>query len=453
MGGYWKKGTQEHQDWGFEKQSDKFGYINNPEWTDSPVIAGKHLPCGHWHKGYNANELLPFSGEPIEIWNSCPQAVLVRNSAAYFATSLDSAPDVAHIVRYDLNTKLAKTIVKHTFSPDEFIDEPAIGVHKSAGNLYFIFDGYDYSTYDSKVFVFIIKSDDSYELKTIIFDDDVYELFFQHPGFFQVGNDNSWNLLLIDYSIWPTRKIINYRSTNEGSSWTPYTVYSDSVSLSDAIFYKDSDGTFYIPFRKSGSSPNCLIWKSINHGVTWSAMPSLTITTDTFIYDFIIHQGNIYFLLYKSSTQQLFIRRSINGGTSYTDYTVVSGWINNQDAKFNIDGQNSLQIIAVGMYLPSVFVYFLKIYRSFDGMVFNQIYERMSSESWPIIVNTENNTIVLTAYYMSNKHNGISYMGFMYSLQNGYSWTAVPMKFYYNFGSQLGRSIPTVINELPVWTL
>ena len=57
--------------WAFEKQANKFGYINNPRWRDlvtgeqqgdsvvwnsnqNPMSAGnsvKHSPCGYWYKG------------------------------------------------------------------------------------------------------------------------------------------------------------------------------------------------------------------------------------------------------------------------------------------------------------------------------------------------------------------------------------------------------------------
>ena len=65
--------------WNFVKQPDKWGYLNNPRWTDTPEdpvsysddpgsepqvwtppdgssivtgqTAGRHLPCGHWHRG------------------------------------------------------------------------------------------------------------------------------------------------------------------------------------------------------------------------------------------------------------------------------------------------------------------------------------------------------------------------------------------------------------------
>ena len=56
--------------WNFDEQSDKWGYLNNPRWSNNPKGAadpisatefceekqisldpeGQHIPCGHWHK-------------------------------------------------------------------------------------------------------------------------------------------------------------------------------------------------------------------------------------------------------------------------------------------------------------------------------------------------------------------------------------------------------------------
>jgi len=37
--------------WPFEKQPYKYGYINNPNWTDTPEHSDKHEPCGYWPVG------------------------------------------------------------------------------------------------------------------------------------------------------------------------------------------------------------------------------------------------------------------------------------------------------------------------------------------------------------------------------------------------------------------
>ena len=37
--------------WPFEKQPYKYGYVNNPNWTDSPAHTDKHSPCGYWPVG------------------------------------------------------------------------------------------------------------------------------------------------------------------------------------------------------------------------------------------------------------------------------------------------------------------------------------------------------------------------------------------------------------------
>ena len=37
--------------WPFTKQENKFGYQNNPNWTDEPADTTKHHPCGYWFGG------------------------------------------------------------------------------------------------------------------------------------------------------------------------------------------------------------------------------------------------------------------------------------------------------------------------------------------------------------------------------------------------------------------
>ena len=37
--------------WPFTKQENKFGYENNPNWTDEPSDTTKHYPCGYWFGG------------------------------------------------------------------------------------------------------------------------------------------------------------------------------------------------------------------------------------------------------------------------------------------------------------------------------------------------------------------------------------------------------------------
>jgi len=39
--------------WPFKEQIDKFGYINNPNWVETPGDHTRHTPCGYWHKGDN----------------------------------------------------------------------------------------------------------------------------------------------------------------------------------------------------------------------------------------------------------------------------------------------------------------------------------------------------------------------------------------------------------------
>lgn len=48
--------------WDFIEQTDKYGYQNNPRWTNNPNPDYVHAPCGHWHKGPAAPpEALPMS--------------------------------------------------------------------------------------------------------------------------------------------------------------------------------------------------------------------------------------------------------------------------------------------------------------------------------------------------------------------------------------------------------
>lgn len=37
--------------WPFTKQPYKYGYINNPNWTESPAHTDRHSPCGYWPVG------------------------------------------------------------------------------------------------------------------------------------------------------------------------------------------------------------------------------------------------------------------------------------------------------------------------------------------------------------------------------------------------------------------
>lgn len=52
----WIEANKDEGPWDFNEQGDKWGYINNPNWTDSPAHTDRHLPCGHWHKRFVSYE-------------------------------------------------------------------------------------------------------------------------------------------------------------------------------------------------------------------------------------------------------------------------------------------------------------------------------------------------------------------------------------------------------------
>lgn len=41
--------------WDFKERADKWGYLNNPNWTADLAHPDMHLPCGHWHKRQSAS--------------------------------------------------------------------------------------------------------------------------------------------------------------------------------------------------------------------------------------------------------------------------------------------------------------------------------------------------------------------------------------------------------------
>jgi len=51
--------------WPFTKQIDKFGYINNPNWTKEVADPSKHSPCGYWHgpAAPVAQKQMPLTGQ------------------------------------------------------------------------------------------------------------------------------------------------------------------------------------------------------------------------------------------------------------------------------------------------------------------------------------------------------------------------------------------------------
>lgn len=72
-------GIEVFPEWNFYRQPDKYGYINNPRWTQEPAHINDHLPCGYWHKSktpYYYPDVLP-------IWEPSSMCVDEENRKLY----------------------------------------------------------------------------------------------------------------------------------------------------------------------------------------------------------------------------------------------------------------------------------------------------------------------------------------------------------------------------------
>lgn len=75
----WISDNKDLGPWEFSEQGNKYGYVNNPNWSDdqdaikfcedmglSLNSENRHRPCGYWHKDTENTEpqVWPFKGEP-----------------------------------------------------------------------------------------------------------------------------------------------------------------------------------------------------------------------------------------------------------------------------------------------------------------------------------------------------------------------------------------------------
>jgi len=80
--------------WPFKPGASKFGYINNPRWTDVPEFADKHSPCGYWPKDRRLMPTMPTNGN---VFGAGDRSNFKGSDYSGDAHTFEYLPELGHI--------------------------------------------------------------------------------------------------------------------------------------------------------------------------------------------------------------------------------------------------------------------------------------------------------------------------------------------------------------------
>ena len=381
--------------WDFTEQPSKWGYVNNPNWTNSsegvdfaedagvPVdVTDRHTPCGHWHKVPVTTKTY-YTFQEGSWWQQTADidSYKIYIGAANYdyeqfgGVESNTAIDRDSIILVSEYTNDDNPLINEEEFDSVSIEPPTIvrcsTYTAMVGLVWGLEDGDgDYTSalvcgvkrsgYDQYWRVVVNKlvhfkdgdvgdTDIAYSYGAEAFDNGIIVICYYYDDY-ATGNGN---LCVI-------------RSTDYGMTWgSEIIVYS---SCDDAVnIKKGDDGKLYIAWLDYGNGSSIVrLFISDDYGATWTAKTTGVLgSTPTSPWGVVDHatdaNGKIYLVVGRSASFSLYV--SSDGGDSWTAYAHAD-----LGRTLNIEA-NTTAVVIVGSDIAGGTPYHAKIIRSTDGGV------------------------------------------------------------------------------------
>lgn len=298
----WKKYLGEGP-WPFQKQRNKWGYLNNPRWVNpgaAPInydgnesaepqvwtlpnqsiaqlrgTQNTHNPCGHWHQPVSI-VTPPEPPEPSTLlpWYSCPEGIIpVPTGDVWYITTDDDDPtDTFYVLKYSGGVWSAVYSLGLDISEDSSYAwiEPDVAVAWSGATRVVVLIRVDpnYFAYALDIFTFngetlayntLISGDFGFDYGKIVIN------LFQSVWAF-IDNLGYIHVIAHTYVPGPTYSLRDFISTDGGQTFNDVLISSTGAFDTHEIFIKQlSNGTIYVT---KGAS----LYYSTNNGTSWSTV-------------------------------------------------------------------------------------------------------------------------------------------------------------------------------------
>ena len=466
--------------WEFTEQPNKWGYLNNPKWSEKTnaqefsEAAGNpidptdtHKPCGHWHK-----ETEPRTGTILTteaIWQQSIDVLKSEELLGVAGMSKDSDTEyILYITDFDGSIEASYlwetegdvsgfpgtiNIIKVGSTPTVFYinfnlnedDDPIYYVYKIDANGNYsrslIFEStivdasnYEYIYYQYNTYTMAVSSTGTIVTAIAVYEciDDVYRYY-----------------------------IHTRRSEDWGVSWEDKV----EISVTDGFLISpcvrcDSSGVFYITTMDfSTPAKPFRLWRSTDNGASWSevaTVPTTAVITTTDL-NMDISGSKIYVAaLVWDSGWKTYIWLSTDSGATWDRRNVTVTGIT-YFARFGITANGDVVILS-GRGTIATPDY---IIRSDDGgTTWTKIGQRDPALDWPtyiedyeeyISLNNDDDMFVFTACgdYILNTN----YLGYLFSEDDGLTWEAKALPLSRVSGVPSYGAIPTLPDEPQVWPM
>jgi len=462
--------------WPFTEQPDKFGFLNNKNWSKIPAAVAfsetlnlqidredKHMPCGHWHKGIPPVPVLSIEA----MWQQSIDVLKSRDYLGVAGMSTDSEKEfVLYITDLDGVVKAS-----HLWKTEEVVSGlPGTVIFTDDSGVPTVFYhnwNETQSGYAKEYCVYKLNTGGAYSRSV------VYTTTYRNLNNFE-GLRFTWGMCTMAISSTGTivtaiaiRKredsIYTYyintrRSTNWGVSW------EDVVEIPiDASFYTNShvdcgtDGNFYITASDSTSPQKPFrLWKSTDSGASWVEIDTVPTTpVDSSNYLSMSISGTKIYIVGQvlDGTNKTYIWSSTDDGVTWTVSTVIVTGLT-FFTYFGIKANSDVVILSGSGNDSKEY-----IIRSDDGgATWTKIGQRDPALDWPTYIenyetylslNNDEDIFVFTAcrdYILDT-----NYLGYLFSEDDGLTWEAKALTLSRTSGvPSYGTALP---EEPVVWKI
>jgi len=451
--------------WTLENQPNKFGYLNNPNWTDEATDG--HTPCGHWHKGPLITSEIEYVYD--DFWQ---QAVAPLKSHNLYAVGALGYNQDAYIIQiYDAD---GNVVVGHSWEPNGWLSDVvgAVQFISLNGNptAFYMNNNTDTTTHLAEHFLHILDITGEHKIKSILVetytDLSNYETVVQHY-FMRPFVVSSSGVVVTAFSVVKvtagvtTRHIYIKRSTDYGKTFVSSpNIDVDGNMAASAKIDVDSTGVFYLIYSDDSAPKQVLrIWKSIDEGANFTEIITLpsAIAKDADYITIDITGTKIYlsYRVYAGAAYENHICYSTDAGANWTTNPVsVSG---EEYLQYFTMIANTDVVVIVAEGRTTKKIYLLRSINS--GVDWTTIGQIDPELTWPdfrggnadygLLVNDEN--------YIAYTNCGSEYkdtdsLAVLISVDDGETWTAQKIPLFRNdeVATSLGMKTETYI-EPQVW--
>lgn len=436
----------------FTEQQNKWGYVNNPRWTNLPQgvaarefsenVGGpinptdKHIPCGHWHKGPIPTPVLSTDA----MWQ---QSLDVLNSKGLLGIGGMSRDSEKEFVLYitDFNGSVKAANLWSVPGPASgFPGTTKIENVNGIPTVFYHVCGIDITEVYNQNWFFKLNINGTYSshmLSTESYTDDDNYLEYAHLWYLNGMAISSTGVIVtietvseISGGVW-SYYINTHRSTDWGDTWeTAVEIPITDGAIINPYIDCDSNGVFYVivsdyetplkPFR---------LWKSTDDGAAWVEISTVPATPINESYDLAmgISGTKIYIVgQVDDSGDKTYIWYSSDGGATWSrGEPTIAGESYLKD--FDITANGDVIVMAcAGSTSGNDY-----IIRSADnGVTWTKIGQRDPALDWPTYIedyetyiSLRNDGGIFVFAACGDYVSGTDYLGYLFSSNNGLTWS------------------------------